>query len=196
MSNMFNPEWKHGEGLRKPADQNPGRLSSDKGSAQAWVVVNTLPHREEKALEHLGRQGFHAYCPMIRRRVKHARSMRHVLRPLFPGYIFVYTTRDLPMLRPVLSTVGVRTLVRFGNQIGFLDPRFIEALKDRETDGVNSWAANSYEPGQRVRIEGGAFDGLVATIIEMDEKNRLIVLMDLLNRLVKVKVEGEAVIAD
>ena len=46
-----------------------------------------------------------------------------------------------------------------------------------------------YRVGQQIRLAGGAFDGLVATIIEMHERDRLTVLMDLLNRPVKVKVE-------
>jgi hypothetical protein len=39
-------------------------------------------------------------------------------------------------------------------------------------------------------LAGGPFDGLIGTIIEMDEKERLTVLMDLLNGRVKVNVEA------
>jgi transcriptional antiterminator RfaH len=38
-------------------------------------------------------------------------------------------------------------------------------------------------------MAGGAFDGLVATIVDMDERDRLTVLMDLMNRPIKVKIE-------
>ena len=46
---------------------------------------------------------------------------------------------------------------------------------------------SSYQVGQ-TRL-ARRFDGLVATIIEMHERDRLTVLMDLLNRPVKGKVE-------
>ncbi len=187
----------------KKQNRTPDCLSTKKRDAtdtatepRAWVVVNTLPHREETALENLRRQGFDTYCPMIRRRVKHARYVRDVLRPLFPGYIFVHVSRDLQKWRPILSTVGVRTVVRLGIQLSFLDDGFIEALVAREEGGAISQVVNPYEVGQRVRIEGGAFGGLVATIIGMDEKDRLVVLMEMLNRRVKVKVEGRSVTAE
>jgi transcriptional antiterminator RfaH len=50
-----------------------------------------------------------------------------------------------------------------------------------------------YYVGQKVKVSGGAFDGLAATIIEMNEKDRLIVLMSFLNRPVKVKLEANRV---
>jgi transcriptional antiterminator RfaH len=53
--------------------------------------------------------------------------------------------------------------------------------------------ASPYEPGQQVKLTGGAFDNLVATILEMDEKDRLVVLMDLLNRPTKVTVHMSCV---
>ncbi len=127
---------------------------------------------------------------MIRKRVKHARYSRDVLRPLFPNYLFVHVSPALQSWRPMLSTFGVRTLVRFGDQPGLLDDGFIQALKSREIDGAIIAPSKHYQLGQQVRLEGGVFDGLVATIIEMHEKDRMVLLMDMLNRPVKVKVEA------
>jgi transcriptional antiterminator RfaH len=159
-----------------------------------WVVVNTQPHREHIALDNLARQEFQAYCPMMRKRVRHARRTQEVLRPLFPGYLFVRVNPDLQRWRPILSTYGVRTLVCCGDRPSFLDEGFIDGLKARELDGAIVRPASPYRPGQQVKMAGGAFDGLIATILEMDEKDRLVVLMDLLNRPTKVKVEAGCVI--
>jgi transcriptional antiterminator RfaH len=158
-----------------------------------WVVVNTQPHREHIALDNLARQEFHAYCPMMRKRVRHARRTQEVLRPLFPGYLFVRVHPDLQRWRPILSTYGVRTLVCCGERPSFIDEGFIAGLKARELDGAIVRPASPYRPGQQVKMAGGAFDGLIATILEMDEKDRLVVLMDLLNRPTKVKVEAARV---
>jgi|ERR1700737_4927359 len=161
----------------------------------AWAVVTTQPHREPVALENLARQGFPAYCPSVRRRITHARRTRDVLRPLFPGYLFVHVNSDQLQYRPILSTRGVRTLVRFGQRPSFLEDAFIRDLKSREVDGVIVRPPSPYEVGQTVRIAGGPFDGIVAAIIEMDEKDRLVVLMNLLNRSTKVKIGAEMVVA-
>ena len=159
----------------------------------AWIVVNSQPHREHIALENLARQEFHAYCPLMRKRVRHARRTQEVLRPLFPGYLFVRVNPDLQRWRPILSTYGVRTLVCCGERPSFLDDGFVEGLKARAVDGAIVRPARPYAPGQQVKMAGGAFDGLIATILEMDDKDRLVVLMDLLNRPTKVKVDAQSV---
>lgn len=163
------------------------------GGISAWVAVNTHPHRELTAVENLVRQGFDTYCPMVRRRVRHARRTQDVLRPLFPTYLFVEVNLDVRQWRPILSTIGVRTLVRCGDELSFLDDGFIEALKSREVDGAIVRPENAYAIGQEVRIAGGPFDGLIARIVEMAERDRLVVLMDLLNQSVRVKVKAEGV---
>ena len=59
----------------------------------------------------------------------------NVLRPLFPGYVFVAVDPAQHRWRPILSTIGIRTLVRFGDRLGVLPPRFVESLRSYETDG-------------------------------------------------------------
>jgi len=162
-------------------------------AAKPWIVINTHPHREHLALQNLGRQDFEAYCPMIRKRRSHARRVETVLRPLFPNYLFVRASRQLGRWRPILSTYGVRTIVRAGLELSFIDDGFIASLKAREQEGAIVRPASPYHLGQRVQIAGGPFDGIVATIIEMDEKDRLVVLLQLMNRAIKVKLKGEAV---
>ena len=99
-----------------------------------WAAVNTQPHREALAIEHLQRQNFECYCPMVRKSVRHARKQHEVLRPLFPGYLFVAIDPDIHRWRPILSTIGVRTLVRCGERLAMLGAEFIDALKARELD--------------------------------------------------------------
>jgi transcriptional antiterminator RfaH len=74
--------------------------------------------------------------------------------------------------------------------LSFLSEDFIAALQAREIDGAIARPQGEYQPGQKIRMAGGPFDGLVATILEMDEKERLTVLMDLLNSRIKVKIDA------
>lgn len=153
-------------------------------------MINTHPHKEPLALDNLKRQEFRPYCPMVRKRVKHGRRYEDVLRPMFPGYVFVQIAPDREVWRPLLSTYGVRRLIRFGERPALLADGFVQALQAREIEGAISCPSNHVKVGDRIVLAGGAFDGLVATILSMDEKSRLIVLLDMLNRPVKVKVEA------
>jgi transcriptional antiterminator RfaH len=97
-----------------------------------WGVVNTQLHKEQVALEKLQRQDFNAYCPLIRRRLSHSRCVTEALRPLFPGYIFVRINPRTQRWRPLLSTFGMRTLVRCGDEPSLIKDAFVQSLKARE----------------------------------------------------------------
>jgi len=152
-------------------------------------VINAHPHRERVAVDNLERQGFEVYCPLIRKTVRHARRVLDVARPLFPGYLFLRAS-DVRRWRPALSTIGVRSLLRFGDQPGYVDDLFIQSLRAREHNGVIVAPATPWRVGQEVRIVGGSFDGLVATILELRDEERVTLLMEMLNGEVKVRMEA------
>src|ERR1700684_1024886 len=56
---------------------------------RCWCVAQTLRHREQLARLHLGAQAFRSFLPRFHKTVRHARSLREVIAPVFPGYIFV-----------------------------------------------------------------------------------------------------------
>ncbi len=163
------------------------------GSEEPWIVINTRPHAEHTALENLQRQAFDAYCPMLRKRRSHARSVTTVLRPLFPGYLFARPSMQARRWRPILSTYGVRTVVRAGEEPTCIDHGFIASLKAREVEGAIARPANPYEVGQKVRIAGGPFDGIVTTIIDLEEEERVVVLLDVLKRATKLTLNADGV---
>lgn len=155
----------------------------------SWGVINTHPHKEDFAIENLQQQEFVVYCPMMRKRIRHARRTHDVLRPLFPSYIFVQLDPSIQNWRSILSTRCVRTLITAGERLSFLPDHFIDSLKSREVDGAIVRPEEPYRIGQQVQMSGGPFDGFIATIVDMNEKDRLVVLMDLLKQTVKVKVD-------
>lgn len=158
-----------------------------------WVALATHTHKERTALENLERQGFTAYCPMLRKVVRHARRSQEVLRPFFPGYVFASFGSATSRWRSMGSTIGVRRLVAFGERPCLLTGDFISSLRAREVEGAIIKPVSPYKIGQSVCLTGGAFEGLVATIIEMDEKQRLTVLLDLLNQSVRVRTDFKGV---
>jgi transcriptional antiterminator RfaH len=155
-----------------------------------WIAVNTHPHRERSALENLRRQEFEPYCPVIRRRRSHARRIDLVLRPLFPSYLFVRARWDKRSWRPILSTYGVRNIVRAGERPSFLEHEFIANLKAREIDGAIVRPPTPYEVGQKVKVS--TLHDLVATIIEMNEKDRIVVLLEIMQGYRRVEVGSDS----
>lgn len=167
-------------------------LSSAEGLSQpVWIAVNAHQNRERTAEQNLRNQDYEPYCPVIRKQIRHARRMSEALRPLFPGYLFVRLEAGQSRWRPILSTIGVRSVVRTGDVPCAVPNQFIDELKAREEDGAIARPASYRQIGDTVRIAHGAFDGFVGKIIGLSENDRLIVLLDFLNRPVRVKVSGD-----
>ena len=162
-------------------------------SEEPWIVINTRPHAESTALENLQRQAFETYCPMLRKRRSHARTVSMVLRPLFPGYLFARGGMNGRRWRPILSTHGVRNVVRAGDEPSVIDSSFIDSLKAREIDGAIARPANPYAIGQKVQIAGGAYDGIVTTIIDLAEEERVVVLLEMLKRTTRLTLDVDGV---
>jgi transcriptional antiterminator RfaH len=161
---------------------------ADNGS---WYVVRCKPREDARAVEHLGNQGFSAFAPtcVVLRRVGSVR--RKVVEPLFPGYAFVRlnsTRHDWSVMR---STRGVRWLVRFGTHT----PRVPDALiaRLRELDAVElGTSAARFKAGDRVRVTDGAFAGVEGVFSERDGELRACVLLELMQRQVRVTVASDA----
>jgi transcriptional antiterminator RfaH len=172
------------------AHEPVGERRADAGASRQgslWVALATHPHKEQVALDNLERQGFSVYGPKMRKIVRHARRSQEVLRPFFPGYVFARFGSTGSRWRSMASTIGVRRVISFGDRPCLLGEDFIVSLKAREVDGALMKPATPYKIGQSVCLTSGAFEGLIATIIEMDEKQRLVVLLDLLNQSVRVR---------
>ena len=153
-----------------------------------WLVISTLPHKESYACEHLIRQDFRVYCPMILKRVRHARSASDEPRPLFPGYLFVEHCPDGRTWRPILGTQGVKSVVRSGDQPSLLCGSFIDELRAYEVHGILRKPRDLLEIGQRVAVQGTVFDGLVGQIIELRDKDRVMILLDVLDKQTRVQL--------
>ena len=128
---------------------------------------------------------------MIVKRIKHARRVHDAKRPLFPGYIFVERPAQRHLWRPLLGTLGVRSVVRNGEIPSLLPAGFVESLKAREIDGAIQKPEMPFQPGQSVTINGGPFDGLVGQILEIRESDRVLLLLNLLSQQTRVHVEAK-----
>lgn len=158
--------------------------------SKVWLAVQTHIRKEKVAIVNLHRQEFVTYCPyVIKTQRRKGRPDCAARVPLFPSYVFVALDLDGQRWRPLLSTFGVRAVVRVGERPGIVPAGFIDALQARETDGVVTAWRDPLHCGQQVQLRSGALEGLVGTIVEMDEKDRIVVLMQMLNQHVRVKVD-------
>jgi len=153
---------------------------------KAWFVVRAKTSGEERAVWHLNNQGFEAYLPRYSKTIRHARKTSNVLRPVFPGYVFVRMDLQHQRWRAINGTMGVISLVQFGDTPRPIADVIIDAIREREQDGVVSLAPQDLKKGDRVRVREGAFAGHLALLEEVSDEKRVILLLDLMGRQVRV----------
>ncbi|HEY1783308.1 MAG TPA: transcription termination/antitermination NusG family protein [Roseiarcus sp.] len=145
-----------------------------------WTVARTLPRKEAFAAELLTAAGFKTLFPRVR-------DGRSGPVPMFVGYLFVQIVEQW---RAVDSTIGVMKLVRFGDQPARMPEKEIAALRARmgEDGLIRLPPTCAFAAGDRVRIVGGAFDGLAGVHGHLSAAEPEIVLLTMLNTQRRIKV--------
>ena len=160
-----------------------------------WYVVHTHPHAEARAQEHLRRQGFTTYLPLLLKARSHARKTDRVSRPLFPRYLFVMVDSTQQRWHSIRSTFGVANLV--GGQDGptALCGDIVETLRQRECADGHIRLEPNFARGAAVRVLDGIFASCLGLFECMSERDRVAVLLEFLGRRVRVVLDAESVAA-
>ena len=161
-----------------------------------WFLVQTHPHGERKAVTHLARQGFEAYLPCYLKRWRHARRTETIAAPLFPRYLFVAVDVMTQRWLSIRSTIGVSSLVCWGDTPAQVPDAIIHSLRSREVDGMVALDQRPrFVAGERVRIVDGVFANCIGLFEGISDQARVAVLLDLLGRKVRVKIDDLSVTA-
>ena len=157
---------------------------------RAWYLVHTKPAREKSAQQHLERQGYETYLPLVEaglRRQDGARKRRS--SALFPRYLFVHLDNEGDNWSPIRSTVGVSALVRFGANAASVPDGLIDALKNREqADGTLEMEEPAISPGAKVRIVDGAMHGYEAVFKTVSGKDRVQLLLHIAGGIARLEL--------
>ena len=158
-----------------------------------WTLAVTAPNRESHVSAILSSLEMDHRVFRVVSRIPINGQLIEVLRPVFPGYVFVKPAESREV---VLSIVGVVGFVRFGDEIIDVD-QVVENL-DEESDGtcVLPWSEREeieegFIAGDKVRIKGGIAQGFVATFSRYLNRGRAIVLLDYMGRSVPFTVADE-----
>lgn len=162
-----------------------------------WYLVHTKVAGEAIAQANLDRQGYRVHWPRLLRPAHHRGRWVDRIVALFPRYLFVQLDAGRQEFGPVRSTLGVASIVRFGHDYAVVPDRVIENLLSR-ADPVTGLHRLSFDapiqPGSKVRIVAGAFDGLEGVFQRNAGNERVHVLLELLGRSAPVRVPASFVV--
>ena len=153
---------------------------------ERWFLAHTRPKSELKAEWHLAAQGYKTYLPLFRKTVRHARQLRTIRAPLFPGYLFVILDLERDRWLSVRSTVGVSSLFTTSDGRPVPVPKGVVESLIEQSDGVLTRLDSDLRKGQRVRILSGPFADFVGTLKQLGEAGRVQVLLEMMGTAVPV----------
>ena len=154
-------------------------------SKPQWFLIYTKPRQEERAKENLENQGFETFLPMIAyEKIKQPKL--YSLKPMFPRYLFTQFNAEKNNWVHVKSTRGVSHVITFGDKLTEVPDSVVDFLITKVDDNnvIKLKVTRSvFQKGDKLVINKGVFQGKDATFLSMSGKERVRVLLSLMNRI-------------
>lgn len=155
-----------------------------------WFAVQTKPRHEKKATAELQDKGIDAFLPLRSEKRQWSDRQRVVELPLFAQYVFVRITPSLNARVAVLRTNGITNFVGMRG-IGMAIPdEQIERIQTVIAQGIPVSPHAFLNVGKRVRIRGGALDGLQGILTAVNGDRTLVVSVEMIQRSLAVRIAG------
>jgi transcription antitermination factor NusG len=154
-----------------------------------WYAVRTRPRHEKKVAAELEEKGITIYLPLLTQ-VRRWSDRRQVIEvPLFSCYAFVHSVLDLQLRLALYSISGALGFVGPHNQGVPIPDAQIESIRKLMASNVSLKPYPLLKVGQRVRVRGGALDG-VEGILAIKDDRRLIISVEGIHVSLSVNIEG------
>lgn len=147
------------------------------------------------AIDNLIRQGYTAYCPQMLKVKQRRQRWLKIIEPLFPRYLFLQLEVGVDNFAPIRSTMGVQDMVRFASEPATISEHAIEAIQQQEFSLLKKTENHyTWKHGDRVEVIDGPFAGLNGIFEKENNKERIIILFEMLGRKNRVTVNAHSVV--
>jgi transcription antitermination factor NusG len=157
---------------------------------QTWYALHTRPRHEKLVVQRLEERGVETFLPIVTEVHRWSDRKKSVQLPLFSCYVFA---KFLPKRTERLN------VLRVGGVLGLVGSRGEGTpIPDMQIDSVRTlldtsmpWTSHPFlKIGQRVRVRGGALEGLEGILVSRNGNHTLVISVDAIQRSLAVRVEG------
>jgi transcription antitermination factor NusG len=152
--------------------------------------VHTRARHEKAVASQLRDRGVETYLPLVDEIHRWSDRRKRVSVPLFPGYTFIHASGSAETLSAVTKVASVVKVVGAQPSGTPIPDQEIEALQKLLTHKIPCAYHPFLKAGQRVRIRGGALEGLEGTLVAFKGASSLVVSIELIQRSLAVRIEG------
>jgi transcription termination/antitermination protein NusG len=164
--------------------------SSVQPDTTAWFAVQTRPRHEKKVSTGLREKGISCFLPLHRAKRQWSDRQKWVDLPLFSHYVFVNIAATTESRVRVLQTSGVVQFVGTSYYGTPIPDEQIENLRSMVRQGIPLAPHEFLRVGERVRICGGALNGIEGVLVSIRNDKSLVVSVDLIQKSVAIRIDG------
>jgi transcription antitermination factor NusG len=155
-----------------------------------WFALQTRARHEKVVAQRLWDKGVVTFLPLVRGVHRWSDRQKIVELPLFSCYVFAkLAPRNEERLR-VLLVEGVVNFVGPRGQGIAIPEEQIELVRRLVQEQLPYCSHPFLKIGQRVRIRGGALDGVEGILVSRSGERTLVVSVDAIDRSLAVRIEG------
>lgn len=161
---------------------------------KGWYLIYTKPRHEKKLHGYLEGKSIASFLPLKKEvRVRHNRK-KVIDDPLFPSYVFVYLN-DIGEYYTGADAAGSLYYVRDGKEAVRVSETIIRNIRIVADHADDIEVSNiRFRPGQGTIIRGGPLMGLACEIVEANNRQKLLVRVDLLQRSLLLAIATDSVV--
>jgi len=147
-----------------------------------WYVLKTNSRAEKKVHERLVLLGFTVYLPMVTTIKQWSDRKKKIEVPLISSTLFIQSAEA--DLKKLFTVLGFHSLLYFLGKPAIVRDFEIRNLKILLQENVDFDSEDSLDvdPGDKVEVIRGPFQGLIATSIEVNRTHKLIVQIESLDQ--------------
>jgi transcriptional antiterminator NusG len=168
----------------------PNMASTVGPSVENWYAVHTRARHERVVAHRLKEQGVTTFLPLVTEVHRWSDRRKSVEQPLFGCYVFV---KLAPSGEERLRVLRIDGVFKFVGARGLGTP-----IAESQIDAVRTlirqqipWSTHPFlQIGQRVRVRGGALEGVEGILVSRNDDNTLVVSIDAIQRSLAVRIEG------
>ena len=153
-----------------------------------WYLLKTKPNSKTLAQQHLKRQGFEVFLPLLTQQVRRGSKFVNSLKPLFPGYIFIGSELDEISWKSINATRGISKAVTLDGHYRTVATEIIEGIKRRCNQDDILQSMDYLEAGDLVKIERGPLADFICSVDKISDNERVWVLIDILHKQTRAEV--------
>lgn len=157
---------------------------------EMWFALQTRARHEKVVVQRLSDKGITTFLPLVRQVHRWSDRRKTVDLPLFSCYVFAkLAPRNDERLR-VLLVDGVLKFVGPRGQGIPIPEEQIDSVRKLVEEQLPYCSHPFLKIGQRVRVRGGALDGVEGILISRSGERKLVISVEAIQRSLGVCIEG------